>query len=349
MSTPRLSRRTLLAAALATPALARAARAQQAKIPLRIGLLHTLSPAPLYIAMQRGYFADQGLDASFRFFEAAQPIAAAAVSGDIDVGITALTGGFFSLAGRGALRVIGGGLHEERGFKGTAILVSNKAYDAGLTSLDKLGGHSFGITQYGSSFHYMIGQVAAKEGFDLKLVTLRPLQDIGNMIAAVQTAQVDATMAIASQALPLAAAGQAHIIGWVGDIAPYQLTAVFTTERMIKDHPDTLRRFAAAYQKGVADYRDAFLRLDAEGQPVHDATTDAVIPLIQKYVFTGDPDATRKIIAGIGYYDAGGALDVQDVANQLHWFEAQGMVKGGGDASDIIDTQFLPALHAAPG
>ena len=73
--------------------------------PLRIGLLHTLSPAPLYLAMQRGYFRDAGLDAQFRYFEAAQPIAAAAVSGDIDVGITALTGGFFSLAGRGTLDV----------------------------------------------------------------------------------------------------------------------------------------------------------------------------------------------------------------------------------------------------
>ena len=31
---------------------------------LRIGLLHTLSPAPLYLAMQRGYFRDEGLDAS---------------------------------------------------------------------------------------------------------------------------------------------------------------------------------------------------------------------------------------------------------------------------------------------
>jgi len=76
------------------------ARTGQAAESLRIGLLQTLSPAPLYIAMERGYFRDEGLDASFRFFQAAQPIAAAAVAGDVDVGITALTGGFFSLAGR---------------------------------------------------------------------------------------------------------------------------------------------------------------------------------------------------------------------------------------------------------
>src|SRR5580658_5118253 len=157
--------------------------------PLSLGLLHTLSPAPFYIAQERGYFRDQGIDLTFRFFEAAQPIAAAAVSGDIDVGVTALTGGFFNLAEKGTLKVIGGAMHEQRGYEGSAILVSDKAFDAGLTTPDKLAGHSFAITQYGSSFHYMVGRIAEAEHFDAKSVSLRPVQLVPNMIAAVQSAQ----------------------------------------------------------------------------------------------------------------------------------------------------------------
>ncbi len=310
--------------------------------PLRLGLLHTLSPAPFYIAQERGYFRDEGIELTFRFFEAAQPIAAAAVAGDIDVGVTALTGGFFNLAEKGTLKVIGGGLHEQRGYQGSAVLVSNQAYDAGLTSLAKLASHSFAITQYGSSFHYMLGRIAEAEHFDAATVTLRPVQQIANMVAAVGSGQVDATIAIASMAKPLAASGQAHIVGWAGDVVPYQITAVFTTAPMIAQHADVLRRFARAYQKGVADYRDAFLRLDAQGKPIADATTDAVIPLIEKYVFTGDPKARDKIIAGVGYYDAGGALDVGDVIAQLDWFRAQGLVKGNADPRSLVDTQFLP-------
>ena len=206
--------------------------------PLRLGLLHTLSPAPFYIAKECGYFADQGIDLRFVFFEAAQPIAAAAVAGDIDMGITALTGGFFNLAEKGALRVIGGGLHEEEGWEGSAILVSDKAYDAGLTTPAKLAGHSVAITQYGSSFHYMIGRMAAQLGFDEKSVVLRPVREIANMVAAVGSNQVDATIAIGSMAKPLAAGGKAHIIGWVGDIVPYQITAVFTTPRFIPASPE---------------------------------------------------------------------------------------------------------------
>lgn len=306
---------------------------------LRIGLLHTLSPAPLYIAMERGYFRDEGLDASFRFFEAAQPIAAAAVSGDIDVGITALTGGFFSLAGRGTLKVIAGGLHEQPGYEGTAILASRKAYDAGLTSAARLAGHSLGITQFGSSFHYMAGRIAEREGFALKDLTLRPLQGIGNMVAAVRTGQVDATMAVASMARPLDAAGEARIIGWAGDLVPYQITAVFAPSRMLDARPDTLRRFVRAYRRGVADYRDGFLRLDPAGKPVRDAKTAALIPLIQKYVYAGDPDGPRKIEEGVGYYGEDARLDVEDVAAQLRWFTGQGLVKGQIEPADVIDTR----------
>ncbi len=336
MRRPLLLLAALLAVTLVLPSPVRAADS------VRLGLLRTLSPAPFYIAEQRGYFRAEGIDLAFRFFESAQPIAAAAVSGDIDVGVTALTGGFFNLAEKGTLKVIGGGLHEEKGYEGSAILASAKAYEAGLTSIDRLPGHSFAITQYGSSFHYMLGRMAELRGFDLKAVTLRPVQQISNMVAAVSSGQVDATIAIASQAKPLAASGQARIIGWAGDLVPYQITALFTTTAMAERNADVLKRFAKAYQRGVADYRHAFLRLDANGRPVVDADTEAAIPAITAYVFTGDPEARRKILQGVGYYDEGAALDVADVIEQLRWFRAQGMVKGDADPMTMIDTRFLP-------
>ena len=332
-----ITRRSILTAAAMAPL-----TSAHAADTIRLGLLRTLSPAPFYMARERGYFREEGVEVTFRFFEAAQPIAAAAVSSDIDVGVTALTGGFFNLAEKGILKVIGGGLHEQKGYEGSAILASNKAYDSGLTSVDTLGGRSFAITQYGSSFHYMIGRIAEARGFDIKTMQLRPVQQISNMIAAVSTDQVDATIAIASQAKPLAAAGKAHIIGWAGDLVPYQITALFTTDRMIKQNESVLRRFARGFQRGVADYRAAFLRLDASGKPIVDSRTEAAMADITAYVFTGDPQAREKILGGVGYYDEGGALDVADVKEQLRWFRGQDLVKGGAAPDSLIDTRFLP-------
>jgi NitT/TauT family transport system substrate-binding protein len=332
------TRRSFIATVATAVPLARANAADT----VRLGLLHTLTPAPFYMARERGYFRDEGLEVIFRFFEAAQPIAAAAVSNDIDVGVTALTGGFFNLAEKGILKVIGGGLHEQKGYEGLALLASNKAYDAGLNSPEKLAGHSFAITQYGSSFDYMIGRIADARGFDLKTVQLRVVQQVPNMIAAVSSGQVDATVAIASQAKPLEVSGQAHIIGWIGDVVPYQVTCLFTTERMIQQNAPVLRRFAKAYQRGVADYRQAFLRRDAAGNAMVDASTDAAIANITVYVFTGDPKAREKILSGIGYYDEGAALDVADVKEQLRAFKGRDLVKGDADPDALIDTRFMP-------
>lgn len=325
-----ISRRSALGAV----AVLASAHGARAGAPIKLGMLRTLSPAPFYLAQARGYFAASGTPVEFVFFDAAQPIAAAAVAGDIDVGVTALTGGFFSLAGRGALKVIGGALHEQKGFDLTAIMVSNAAYASGLTSIDKLGGRSFGITQYGSSFHYMVGRLGELSGFDIKSMTLRPLQQVGNMVAAVRTNQVDATMAIASMARPVAASGEARIIGWVGDTLPYQITALFTTNKMIDTRADDLRNFCAAYQKGITDYREVFI-----AKSVDDAKA---IADIQRYILQSDPQAASKIREGMGWYDPGAALDVADVKSQLAWFTAQGMVKGNIDAAEIIDTRFLP-------
>lgn len=72
---------------------------------VRIGLLKLSSAAPLYLAKERGYFEQDGIEADFKFFDAAVPIAVAAVSGDIDIGFTGFTAAFYNLAEIGRAHV----------------------------------------------------------------------------------------------------------------------------------------------------------------------------------------------------------------------------------------------------
>ena len=53
---------------------------------LRIGVLRLASSGPVFIAQDRGYFRDQGFDVELKFFDAAQPIAVATASGDVEFG-----------------------------------------------------------------------------------------------------------------------------------------------------------------------------------------------------------------------------------------------------------------------
>ena len=74
-------------------ALGLSAVSAQAADKITVGALRLASHAPTFIAVERGYFKDEGLDVNLAFFEAAQPVAVAIASGDVDFGITAITGG----------------------------------------------------------------------------------------------------------------------------------------------------------------------------------------------------------------------------------------------------------------
>lgn len=97
-----LSRRQTLAilgAAVAAGSIRTPALAENKKI--KVGALRFTSHSASFIALERGYFADVGLDVEFEFFQAAQPMAVAIASGDIDYAVTAVSGGLISLAQKG--------------------------------------------------------------------------------------------------------------------------------------------------------------------------------------------------------------------------------------------------------
>ena len=62
----------LMGAAAAAPMLATPALANT---KLNVGALRFTSHAASFVAFERGYFSDEGLDVTFRFFQAAQPMA----------------------------------------------------------------------------------------------------------------------------------------------------------------------------------------------------------------------------------------------------------------------------------
>ena len=198
-----------------------AARAEEA-LKAKIGVLRLSSSAPVFIAQDKGYFRDAGLDVELKFFDAAQPIAVATTSGDVDFGITAFTAGLYNLAGKGTLKVIGGMSREKAGYPLIGYFASNNAYAAGLKTPKDLAGKRVAVTQVGSSFHYSLGLLADKYGFKLADVKIAPLQSLSNAAAALKGETVDAALLPISTARKLVDEGGAKFLGWVGDETPWQ-------------------------------------------------------------------------------------------------------------------------------
>lgn len=154
------TRRTALTAAIASVVAGTIGCAAAAE-DITLGALRLTSHSPTYIALERGYFADEGLDVELSFFESSAAMAVGVAGGDLDYGVTSISGGLMNLAQKGVIKVIGGALSEDPTVEGAVILASNQAFEAGLTEPSKLPGHTFGTTTAGSSFHYMLSQIAA--------------------------------------------------------------------------------------------------------------------------------------------------------------------------------------------
>lgn len=333
-------RQTLgLMGAAAGTALAAPAIAMNKKIT--VGALRFTSHSGSFVAVERGYFEEAGLEVELKFFQAAQPMAVAIASGDVDYAITAVSGGLISLADKGAIKVIGGGLSEEEGIDGQKILASDAAYQAGLTSPAGLDGKTFGITQAGSSFHYMGSKIAQAEGANL---SFKPLQKVGAVIGALKSGQIDAWSIVPHIAKPLAGSGAVHIIGDVADYLPgYQVTTVFTSASNAADERAQTESFLEGFSKGVSDYNSTMI--DKAGG---DEGVAEMVDLIHKYVYTDRPreKAAPSIINGTMRLNEGAALNIASIEDQLNWFQSEGLVDEGITLETLVDGSYVETSGA---
>jgi NitT/TauT family transport system substrate-binding protein len=328
-----LSATTLAALILAGLAFGSPAVAEQ----IKVGILKVGSSGPVYIAQDRGYFAAEGLTAELVSFEAGQAVAVAVVAGDADIGVTGLTAGLYNLAAKGELRVVAGLHREAHGFQMLGYFASKRAYDSGIRSFKDFPGHSVAITTVGSTTHYALGLLADKYGYSLQSVRVLPLQTITNSAAAVIGGQADVGM-IPSTLSKRMSDNDARLIGWVGDETPWQIGSVFVATKTADERQDMLMRFLRALRKGAQDYHDAFTGPGEVRQP--GPTAPATLEIMAKYL-GGKPE---QLELEMPYVDPQMRIDMRDVAHQIAWYEAQGMVKGDISAEKLVDRRYAAPM-----
>jgi len=302
----------------------------------KVGVLRLSSSAPVFIAQDKGYFHDAGLDIELKFFDAAQPIAVATISGDVDFGITAFTAGLYNLAGKGTLKVISGMSREKAGYPLIGYFAADNAYAAGLKTPKDLAGKRIAVTQVGSSFHYSLGLLADKYGLRLSDMKIVPLQSLSNAAAALKGQTVDAALLPVSTARKLMDDGGAKLLGWVGDETPWQLGAVFASPRTLGNKP-LVTKLLAALDRADREYHDVILASVRDGNAVINAQTKPLLEIIAKY--TNLP--IEQVVGNCAYIDPDGKLDVKDVDNQIKWLQKQGFVDEGFGADAIIAKDFV--------
>lgn len=300
---------------------------------LNVGMLKLTSSAPLFIGIEKGFFKEQGLDLNVEWFEAAHPIAVATASNKVDIGATGITASLFNMVSGGQkLSIVADKGREQKGYSSSAVLVTTELWQNGVRSIEQLKGKRIGITQTGSTFHYMIGRLLATKGLSLSDVELVPLGKLGSLMASLESKQVDAVILNEPNITKVEKAGYGKVMVQVGDVIDYQTSALFFSPKLMQDK-DTGVRFMKGYIKASRYYYDAAL-VKENGKLVPGKNFDEVVQIIAKY--TGAP--VEDIKAGLPYMDRDGKLLAQDIGVQIDWYLKNKMIEKAVDAKQVVDT-----------
>lgn len=310
---------------------AKKAAPQKAATPVSLGMLRLTSSAPLFIALEKGYFAEENLAIDPQWFDAAHPIAVATASSKVDVGATGITASLFNMAASGQkLAIVADKGREQKGFSSSALLVSTDNYNNGITTLEDIKGKRIGITQKGSTFHYMLGRMLETKGLTLEDVEIVPLGKLSAVMAALESKQIDGAILNEPNITKVQAAGYGKLVTQVGDVIPYQTSALFFSPEFMKKE-DTAVRFLKAYKKACNYYYDAAIEKNDPKK------LDEVVGIIAKYVKAPASD----IKVGLPYIDRDGKLLASDIKTQIDWYTAHGMIEGKLDPETVTNTTLL--------
>lgn len=301
------------------------------KAQVSLAMLRLTSSAPLFIALDKGFFAEENIEVKPEWFDAAHPISVATASSKVDVGATGITASLFNMAaGNQKLAIVADKGREEKGFPSSALIVNSDVYAAGVTTIESLKGKRIGITQIGSTFHYMIGRLLEAKGLTLADVELVPLGKLSAIMAALESKQIDACVLNEPNITRVQTAGFGKLITHVGDVIPYQTSGIFFSPDFVKKE-DVAVRFLRAYVKACNYYYDAAI---AKKSP---EKLDEVVKIIAKY--TNAPVADVKL--GLPYIDRDGKLLASDIKTQIDWYTSHNMINGKLDPAQVTNTKLL--------
>ena len=319
------------AGVLALALLAAIPAGAQAPQTVKLGVLKLTSSAVLFLGVEKGYFKEFGVEPELVYFQAAQPIAVALASGDIEVGATGLTAGLYNIVAGGVrIWIVADKGREWPDHNLTALLVRKDLYDSGVRTMRELKGRKIGVTQIGSTFHYNVGRYLEKEGMAPGDVELVPLQALPALNDALAAKRVDAVATAEPFVSRLESTGTGVTIVQTGDTFPWQIATVMYSDRFARN-----RKAAVAFMKGYVKASRAYF--DAVLASKSGPAFEEVVAITARYTGAG-PDLIRK---GFPYQDRDGRLMPGDVGRQLAWWHTQKLVKAPVAEKDIVDESFL--------
>src|SRR2546422_5587382 len=165
MTRQRLMMLAIAATLLVLGPMGQAGAQEQPLTKLRVVHVPVLIFAPLYVAIERGYFARQGIDVELIGTPGGLSSFAVLASGRAEAVVGGLGASLFNAAARGLDFKVVGPVHLERPPVSTPLVVSRKAFESGaIHSIKDLRGKKVSVNVLGSATEFWLNAALLKGG-----------------------------------------------------------------------------------------------------------------------------------------------------------------------------------------
>jgi NitT/TauT family transport system substrate-binding protein len=212
--------------------------------PLTLGYIPNIQFAPIYVALEKGYFLDAGFDVSLEYGNESDAVALIGAGEQL----------FAIASGEQVL------LARAQGLPVTYVAAWYQQYpvgvvalkDAGIRVPENLAGKSIGIPGlYGASY---IGLRALLSAADLAEEEVELLAIGFNQVESLATGQVDsAVIYLANEPVVLRSQDYDVDVVRAADYLKLVANGLVTNETLLAEHPDQVEGFIDALLKGISD------------------------------------------------------------------------------------------------
>lgn len=209
---------------------------------------HSIFYAPMYVAIEEGYFADEGIDLTLVTGFGADKTMTAVLTDEADIGFMGSESTIYTYAGNTQDYVVNFAQLTQRAgnFLVAREPIENFSWNM-LKDTDVLGGRAGGMPQM--VFEYILKKNNIDPQSDLRI---DQSIDFGSTAAAFSGGQGDFTVEFEPHATSLEEKGDGYVVASLGENSGYVPYTAFSAKKSYIDaNPDIIQSFTNALQKGM--------------------------------------------------------------------------------------------------
>lgn len=277
---------------------------------VKFGFVPVAINAPVYVAVEKGYFADEGLKVEFLPIEGGSDAVVQVASGNFDVAGGGISASMLNAVARGIEFEIAAPLHTERPKLASPFVVSKKRFESGeLTKMSDLKGKKVATNNRGTATEWWLSEALRQGGVDITEVEVIGLP-FPQIAPALESGTLDG--AILSEPFATAAEDKGLIVRLSEDFVDgFKPTYVYFNKGWVTANPQAATGFIRAFLRGARDL---------QGEAYFD---DANVAAISKYTKV-EPDVIKR--ARRPYFDPNGAIPLADIQTLQQFYRKQGLL-----------------------